>query len=103
MAEPDYRALCDRLLHAIEEKDQKTQEYTLCQIRSGLDKRRSPSDEDLLRLLRDHPLRTSIVLAAKEMAEYHDDAGRGARQVSMLMNVINYTRLVLKEYGGHDS
>lgn len=61
-----------------------------------------PTDEDLLTLLRDHPLRTNIVRAAKEMAEYHNDAGRGARQVGMLVNTVDYARLVLKVYGHHD-
>jgi hypothetical protein len=37
------------------------------------------------------------------MAEYHSDAGRGARQVTMLMNVIDYARLVLRVYGKHAS
>ena len=62
----------------------------------------TPTDQDLLDLLANHPLRTDIVLAAKEMAEYRQDASRGARQVSMLINVVDYVRLVLKTYGRHD-
>ena len=63
---------------------------------------KTPTDQDLLDLLANHPLRTDIVLAAKEMAEYRQDASRGARQVSMLVNVVDYVRLVLKTYGRHD-
>lgn len=62
----------------------------------------TPTDRDLLDLLANHPLRTDIVLAAKEMAEYRQDASRGTRQVSILINVVDYARLVLKTYGRHD-
>ena len=62
----------------------------------------TPTDQDLLDLLANHPLRTDIVLAAKEMAEYRQDASRGTRQVRILINVVDYVRLVLKTYGRHD-
>jgi len=62
----------------------------------------TPTDQDLLELLANHPLRTDIVLAAKEMAEYRQDASRGARQVSILINVVDYAKLVLQTYGRHD-
>ena len=62
----------------------------------------TPTEQDLLDLLANHPLRTDIVLAAKEMAEYRQDASRGTRQVSMLVNVVDYARLVLTTYGRHD-
>lgn len=63
---------------------------------------KTPRDQDLLDLLANHPLRTDVVLAAKEMAEYRQDASRGTRQVSMLVNVVDYARLVLTTYGRHD-
>lgn len=62
----------------------------------------TPRDQDLLDLLANHPLRTDVVLAAKEMAEYRQDASRGTRQVSILINVLDYARLVLTTYGRHD-
>lgn len=62
----------------------------------------TPTDRDLLDLLANHPLRTDVVLAAKEMAEYRQDASRGTRQVSILINVLDYARLVLTTYGRHD-
>ena len=62
----------------------------------------TPTDQDLLDLLANHPLRTDVVLAAKEMAEYRQDASRGTRQVSILINVVDYARLVLKTYGRPD-
>jgi hypothetical protein len=60
-----------------------------------------PTDQELLELLRDHPLKADIVMAAKEMAEYHNDAGQGARQVVMFHDALDYARKVLKAYG-HD-
>jgi hypothetical protein len=64
--------------------------------------RYEPTDQDLLELLRDHPLKADIVMAAKEMAEYHNDAGQGARQVVMFHDALDYARKVLKAYG-HDA
>lgn len=56
-------------------------------------------EAELLELLKDHPLRTDIMMASKEMAEYHMDSGQGARMVRMLTNVIDYTKLALRVYG----
>jgi len=61
-----------------------------------------PTDQDSLDPLTNHPLRTDVVIAAKEMAEYRQDASRGIHQNRMLRNIVDYVELVLKTYGRHD-
>lgn len=99
----DFRALCQELMDAIDSGisiERIKQSLLALRVDAALaqTKTNTPTDRDLLDLLANHPLRTDIVIAAKEMAEYRQDASRGSRQVSMLVNVLDYAKLVLQTY-----